>query len=224
MPVYMPRKTEPELMDDPNEANAYAQADFSQENEAFVERLLELVCTDESIAVLDLGTGPGHIPLELLRLRPRWRITAVEMSEPMLDLAREAEKQQGLEGCIGWAEVDATETPFKPRFFHVIFSNSLLHHIHAPDALWTEVKRLAGPGGHLFFRDLARPLNESAARQLVQQYAGDESELLKDAFYRSLLAGFNCDEVRAQLDQAGLSNLHVSMVTDRHLDVWGRMP
>jgi len=45
-------------MDLPHEAKAYAEADFSDVNTAFVDHLLELTGPLEKGLVLDLGTGP----------------------------------------------------------------------------------------------------------------------------------------------------------------------
>jgi len=53
------RQAEPELMDLPEEAEAYARADFSAVNQAFVERVLELAGERVAAIVVDLGTGPG---------------------------------------------------------------------------------------------------------------------------------------------------------------------
>ena len=38
----MPRVLEPELMDDPEQALAYARADFEKENQGFVDRFREI--------------------------------------------------------------------------------------------------------------------------------------------------------------------------------------
>jgi hypothetical protein len=59
------------------------------------------------------------------------------------------------------------------------------------------------------------------ARRVVELYAESESKLLQEEFYRSLLAAFRPDEVRQQLDEAGLPALTVQPVTDRHFDVFG---
>jgi len=66
----MDRQPEPEAMDIPREAEAYALADFAEVNEAFVARLHELAGTRGNLLAADLGTGPGGIPLRLLRVRP----------------------------------------------------------------------------------------------------------------------------------------------------------
>ena len=58
------RIPEPEVMDDVAEAAAYDAMDHTQPNMAFVERLLELGI-DRCENALDLGTGPGDIPIML---------------------------------------------------------------------------------------------------------------------------------------------------------------
>ena len=56
----MERVLEPELMDTLEDATEYDEMDNSAENTAFVERLVELGAHGR---MLDIGTGPGHIPL-----------------------------------------------------------------------------------------------------------------------------------------------------------------
>ena len=61
----MQRSVEPELMDDPLQVQAYAQADFRATDQALVDRLVELF--GESLGdgpgprLVDLGCGPGNL-------------------------------------------------------------------------------------------------------------------------------------------------------------------
>ena len=82
MPEPMPRQPEPELMDLQAEADAYARADFADVNQAFADRLVALAGHLERARAVDLGTGPGDIPVRLARAMPGWHITAVDASEP----------------------------------------------------------------------------------------------------------------------------------------------
>lgn len=215
------RAPEPELMDLPVEALAYAQADFSTVNEAFVERLRELARGLEDATLLDLGTGPGDIALRIARREPTWRITAIDGAPTMLGLARSAASAAGLAGRIRFQLADAKRLPFDNGAFGIVCSNSLLHHVADPGSLWREARRVIKPAGLLFLRDLMRPNSEAAARAIVEWYASSESELLQAEFLRSLLAAYSPQEVRSQLDEAGLGYLEVRSVSDRHLDVWG---
>jgi ubiquinone/menaquinone biosynthesis C-methylase UbiE len=223
MPSTMPRQPEPEIMDILAEAKAYAETDFSDVNQRFVERLVELAGPREKAEALDLGTGPGDIPVRVVRARPKWRVTAVDASGAMLDFARRLVKRAGMEAAIRLVQADAKHTGLRAASFDVIFSNSILHHITDAASLWAEVKRLARRGAVVLFRDLARPASAEAAREIVKKYAGDATELLREEYYRSLLAAYTADEVRAQIEQAGLGALNVAMVSDRHLDVFGKL-
>jgi ubiquinone/menaquinone biosynthesis C-methylase UbiE len=217
------RQSEPELMDDKAEAEAYARADFAEVNEAFVDRLLELAGPRETAAAVDLGTGPADIPIRLLRRRPGWKVKAVDASRPMIDLARRAVERAGFSDSIEIVLADAKDTGLPAGSAEVVFSNSILHHVSDPAAFWVEVRRLAARGALVFLRDLARPPTDGAAGAIVQMHAGCESPMLQEEYYRSLVASYTPREVEAQLADAGLQGLQVEMSTDRHLDVFGRL-
>jgi ubiquinone/menaquinone biosynthesis C-methylase UbiE len=220
----MHRKPEPEYMDDLAEAQAYAGADFAAVNEAFVDRLMALVPAgpDDAIAAVDLGTGPGDIPIRIARRCPAWRITGVDASKPMIAIARQACRQTGAARRLRWRLADAAETHLPEKSFDVVLSNSILHHVGDPAAFWAEARRIAKPGATWLLRDLFRPPDEGRARALVDQYAGNESAILRQEYYRSLLSAYTAEELRCQLDAAGLKSLQVEIVTDRHVDVFGR--
>jgi ubiquinone/menaquinone biosynthesis C-methylase UbiE len=217
----MNRRPEPELMDLPAEAAAYAAADFSVVHAAFVERLLELTSDPTNATAIDLGTGPGDIAIRVARARPRWQITAIDASKAMLGIARA--RASRAEANVQFVSADAKATVLPARSFDVIFSNSLLHHMPDPLPLWREIARLAAPRATIFLRDLMRPTSEVEASRLVELHAGEESELLREEFHRSLLAAFMPQEVAVQLASVGLHQLTVAPSSDRHLDVFGTL-
>src|SRR3989441_11733259 len=96
----MERVLEPELMDDPAQALAYSRADFEKENQGFVDRFAEFYPEFKAGHVLDLGCGPGDIPIRLARTLPECRITGVDGSPPMIALGLEATRVAGLAGRI----------------------------------------------------------------------------------------------------------------------------
>jgi len=220
----MPRQPEPEAMDLAAEAEAYAKADFADVNQAFVERLLALAGHLPKAAAVDLGTGPGDIPVRVALARPGWRVLAVDASAAMLGFARRAAEEAGLAERVELVLGDAKATGLPAAAFDVIFSNSILHHISEVDRFWGELRRLGRVGAIVLLRDLARPPSEAAACRIVDRYASGESALLQEEFYRSLLSSYTVEEVAGQLDRAGLAMLEAAMVTDRHLDVFGRLP
>jgi 2-polyprenyl-3-methyl-5-hydroxy-6-metoxy-1,4-benzoquinol methylase len=215
----MHRQPEPELMDLAHEAEAYAAADFSDVNAAFVDRLLSLAWALGAARCVDLGCGPGDIPIRLAAQRPAWHIDCVDAAEPMIDLARTAVAHAGVRN-VRLHLADAKQTRLAAGY-DVIFSNSLLHHLPDPLPMWREIRRLARPGAIVFVRDLVRPQTYDLAEEMVEQYAGRESPTLQQEFYRSLLSAFTPGEIRAQLEEAGLSELEIRQATDRHVDISG---
>lgn len=220
----MERTPEPELMDEAEQAQAYAQADFEEVNTAFVEGFRQAFpWLGGSPFLLDLGCGPGDIPLRLARAFPGALVQAVDGSQAMIELARETVAGTEEEGRIMLVNstVQNLEPPAMP--FHAVVSNSLLHHMHQPETLWQTIRRVAGEGTAIYIMDLQRPDSTEIAAQIVDHYAADEPETLRSDFYNSLLAAFTPDEVRQQLADAGLKGLDVEVVSDRHLLVQGAL-
>jgi ubiquinone/menaquinone biosynthesis C-methylase UbiE len=213
----MQRIPEPEYMDLPDEADAYAVADFTEVNRAFVEAVVAFAGANRALRAADLGTGPGDIPALVLRHAPAWHITGADASAAMLRIARE----QHPGGGLAWVQCDTKREPFADAAFGLVFSNSILHHVADPVAFWREAARILQPGGGIFLRDLFRPATEADAWGIVNTYSGDESPLLKEEFFRSLCAAYTVGEVREQLAAAGIRGLDVREITDRHLDVCG---
>ncbi|KPV39602.1 methyltransferase type 12 [Thiohalorhabdus denitrificans] len=220
----MERIPEPELMDDPGQARAYAEADFAEVNAGFVEGFQQsFPWLGGSPFVLDLGCGPGDIPLRLARAMPGALVQAVDGSPAMIELAREAVAGTEEEPRVMLVQSGLRELEPPPMPFHAVVSNSLLHHLHHGADLWRTIQRVAGEGTAIYVMDLQRPDSEERAAAIVDQYAADEPEQLRTDFYNSLLAAFTPEEVGDQLRAAGLEGLEVETVSDRHLLVTGTL-
>lgn len=218
----MKRVPEPELMDEPEQALAYGRADFEEPHSYFIRLLKEHYNLPHDInAVLDMGCGTGDITFRVGRAFSDSVIDAIDGSAAMLFQANEElTKKSEFQGRIQFIHGKIQE--FAPdKFYGLIVSNSLLHHIPDPADFWSAVKRLSAPGTRVFIMDLIRPGTAGEARRLVETYSPDEPEILKRDFYNSLLAAFEIGEVKRQLEEAGLGEFEVTRVSDRHMIVYG---
>ena len=218
----MERVLEKELMDDDEQALAYARADFAQENQTFVERFRDAFPEFVEGHLLDLGCGPADIPIRLTRTYPRCRVTAVDGSPAMLRLAGEAVRASDVSDRIVLRHARVQGLSLDEPADGVI-SNSLLHHLPNPLQFWDGVRRLVKPGGVVLVMDLLRPESPDDARALVDRYADGAPAILRRDFYNSLLAAFTDDEVASQLAEMNLSRLLIEVLDDRHWIVAGRM-
>jgi len=212
------RQLEKELMDEPQDARAYASAKFPEVMQSVLDRLFQLVGDRQDVRMVDLGTGPASIPIAVAKAKPTWHITGVEAAPAMAKIAQIATKMSGTHNQVKVHVADAKATGLPASSFDIVFCNNMLHHMPEAGPLWDEIKRLAAPDAIVFVRDLIRPPSEDAAKQQVQKYVGQPNE--KD-HYLSLLAAFEIDEVRAQLRAAGLENLTVEPISEDYFDVHG---
>jgi 2-polyprenyl-3-methyl-5-hydroxy-6-metoxy-1,4-benzoquinol methylase len=216
----MKRTLEPELMDDSEQALAYARADFEKENQGFVDRFREYFPEFIEGHILDLGCGPGDIPVRFARALPLCRITGVDASEPMIGLAGVAVKQAGLVDRIAF-RCERFQAVSLGEPADAAVSNSLLHHVPNPLQLWYRLRQVVKSGSPVLVMDLLRPDSPEEAQAIVDRYAAQEPEILRRDFYRSLLASFTEDEVAAQLAEMNMSRLMIDVVDDRHWVVSG---
>jgi len=219
----MERVPEPELMDEPEQARAYASADFSEPHNAFVARFRRCFPAFSDGPVLDLGCGPADVTLRFARAYPAAQIVGMDGAPAMLALGREAVAMAGLTDRIRLARVRLPTTDFPRSRFDAVISNSLLHHLADPMVLWDAVLTTAAPGAAVFVMDLLRPRSPEAVAQLLALHASDAPEVLRRDFCHSLAAAFRPDEIRLQLLAAGLSDFAVEIASDRHLIVYGRV-
>ena len=140
---------------------------------------------DEADQALDLGCGPADIPIRFARRYPRARIDALDGTQAMLDLAEKAIEADGLAQriCLHCQYLPATRLD---KTYDAVLSNSLLHHLNAPQDLWSTILDSAKPGATVLIMDLLRTESPGQVDALVAQYASDAPEVLRRDFEASL--------------------------------------
>ena len=173
--------------------------------------------------ILDIGCGPGDVMLRLAAARPSARITAIDGSSAMLELARQAVHSAGQQQRVTLLQGYVPGLPLEERSFDAVLSKDLLHHLPDPMVLWSEARRLGRRGAAIYVMDLMRPESREAAHNVVETVARDELPILKADFYASLCAAFTLEEAKAQVKQSRLP-LEVTQVSDRHMVIKGVLP
>ncbi len=93
------------------------------------EELVHVVCNEiksDACSVLDIGTGSGCIAISIKKLKPHCSITAVDVSDEALDIARQNCKQLLAKDSISFKKADVLNPDFGLLFqskFDVILSN-----------------------------------------------------------------------------------------------------
>ena len=222
----MLRIPEPEVMNDPLQVDAYAAADFSSTDQTVVERVAMLLQASaasfpDQARLLDLGCGPGNITALLAQRWPHCSVLGLDAADRMIAVADERRRAAGVSSerlSYGKAPLPLRQAG-QPA--DLIVSNSLLHHLHDPQQLWSSLIPLASARCLVLHRDLRRPNSEASIDRLCHRHVADAPSVLQRDYRASLHAAFTVEEVRAQLLHAGLGHLQVEAVEDRYLEISG---
>jgi SAM-dependent methyltransferase len=104
------------------------------------------------LSVLDVGSGPGTITVDLAELVAPGRVTAVETSEATLDLTRAEATRRGcttIDFLVG--DIHALNLP--DDSFDVVHAHQVLQHVADPTTALREMIRVCRPGGVVAARD-----------------------------------------------------------------------
>jgi ubiquinone/menaquinone biosynthesis C-methylase UbiE len=102
----------------------------------------------QDAAVLDIGTGPGVLLVELARLRPDLRLTGIDLSADMVSAAKRNLADRGVVQVA-----DVTDLPFADGSFDLVVSSLSLHHWDDPEAAASQLARVLRDGGSVRIYD-----------------------------------------------------------------------
>lgn len=212
----MERVLEPEVMDTVEEADSYEAMDHSEPNQAFLGRLVELGAHGR---MLDIGTGPGHLPVLVCEHFADAEVVGIDLARKMLVHAEKRRVGSAVAGRIELKVMDAKDLAFEDASFDAVFSNTILHHIPAPIPFLKGAWRVLKPGGALLIRDLFRPESPERVAELVALHTGEEALFAQELFRASLCAAFTPGELEELAREAGMVEAEVAVDTDRHMSL-----
>ena len=212
----MKRVPEPDLMEQKEQAYAYANADFSDSNGLFLEKLFEFCSITDETKILDVGCGDGEIPIEIYK-KTKSKITVLDGSSAMLD---EFSKKMSVNNVddIKIIQRRYEDTHLSEKSFDILISNSVLHHVKSPKKFWEKSFNLVRQQGQIVLMDLFRPSSEHELLTILDKYGGNNPVLLND-FENSLRAAYTPYEVEGQLSSFPSISSSVKAISDRHFFV-----
>jgi len=103
--------------------------------------------------VLDIGCGPGLFLREIAERRPDLRLTGIDLSPSMIEVARRVLAESVAKTSVRLDNGDAGAMPYADASFDLIVSTISMHHWQEPERVVAEAFRVLGPGGGLWVYD-----------------------------------------------------------------------
>ena len=153
------------------------------QRERWKKQFERLFPSNKNLKVLDLGTGPGFFTIILEELGYT-TITGIDVSEKMLEVARENIKTYGKKNSsIQLIQMDAQKLEFNSESFDIIVSRNLTWNLEKPQQAYSEWLRVLKPNGALFIFDAnwyAFLQNDSLAKEFEAKRQQAIKEKLED--------------------------------------------
>jgi arsenite methyltransferase len=146
--------------------------------------------------VLDLGSGGGiDVLLSARRVSPGGRVYGLDMTDEMLELARENKRKAGVENAE-FLKGEIEDVPLPDDHVDVVISNCVINLSTAKERVIDEAFRVLKPGGRFAVSDMVflgdkEKLSAEVVRS-VELWSGCVSGALERSRYEALLqeAGF----------------------------------
>lgn len=121
-------------------------------------------------AILDIGTGPGRLPVEIARQVDNARLVGIDLSGDMIKMARKHAEKARLSDRITFEVASAYNTGCKDSSIDLIVSTGMVHHLKEPIRAFNEMYRILKPGGQAWIfdgrKDATRAEFEETVRRL----------------------------------------------------------
>ncbi len=168
--------------------------------------------------VLDLGSGGGiDVLLSARRVGPTGKAYGLDMTDDMLALGRENQKQSGLEN-VEFLKGEIENIPLPDNAVDVVISNCVINLSTNKDRVLREAFRVLKPGGRFAVSDVVvRGAVPEQVRRSMLLWVGCIAGALQESEYRDKLnaAGFtgislepvrtyNIEDARQFLTEAGI--------------------
>ncbi len=160
--------------------------------------------------VLDVGTGPGFVAIEVARLLQGrdCRVVGLDLSPAMLAVAEENARRAGLQDTLSWQEGDAKAMPFGDGEFDLVVSSGSLHHWEDPRVVLDEIARVLREGGGYVVRDSKR-LEAGRPHLLAWAIGMTVPPDFRRHYWGSIRSSYTAAELRAILERSRLSGWRI---------------
>ena len=115
--------------------------------------IINSIKLDGSETILDIACGTGELERLIISSHPKQKISGIDISRRMLDVARR--KTEAYQN-VNYIQAQASKLPFRDNSFDIIVSANSFHYFLNPEAALAEMRRVAKQDGRVIIMDWCR--------------------------------------------------------------------
>lgn len=140
----------------------------------------EIVSIFKRGTILDLGTGPGYLPVEIAKRAPEAKIIGIDLSRKLIRMAQASAVKAGLSEQLSFEFGNSSKLRFADDSFEMVISTGMLHSLKEPVKVIKEIYRVLKKGGQAWIYDPARVASD------VDRQRWKASLTFRERFYLKL--------------------------------------
>jgi ubiquinone/menaquinone biosynthesis C-methylase UbiE len=137
-------------------ASAYVKATAMVVESYYRPVAQEVVANLDEGTILDLGTGPGYLPVEIAKRSSLINVIGVDLSRKLIEMARSNAAKAGLTDRLTFQAGNAGRLDFADSSFDMVISTGMLHSLKEPVNVMQEIYRVLKPDREAWIFDPAK--------------------------------------------------------------------
>jgi len=166
--------------------------------------------------ILEVGPGPGFLAIEMALLSPELQVTGLDLSETMIETARNNVKEYSVSERIEFKKGDASKMPFEDSVFDFVISSGSLHHWKEPIKVFNEIHRVLKEGRKALVSD---PRKDTPKEQIEAWAKNIDSKFMRWGLRKSFKEGYTAQEIENLIKDTKFTDFKIN-IEDIGLEIW----
>jgi ubiquinone/menaquinone biosynthesis C-methylase UbiE len=118
--------------------------------------------------ILDIGTGPGRLPIEIAKQVKNVKVFGIDMSEDMVRIAKKNADRAEVSDRVEFRVRTAYKTGFENNSIDLVVSTGTIHHLSQPLVAFNEIYRILKRGGEAWLFDGRKDVTRAEFEETVR--------------------------------------------------------
>jgi ubiquinone/menaquinone biosynthesis C-methylase UbiE len=193
-------------------ASAYEKATRLAIDSYYRRVAVEIAAHFNAGILLDLGTGPGYLPIEIVKRAPQAEIVGIDLSRRLIRMAQANALRADVSDKIRFMTGNSAGLQFEDEAFDMAISTGMLHSLRDPVKVLREIYRVIKKGGEAWIYDPAQVASHVDHNQWKASLTWRERFFLQ--LFRSLglhrpIEPYRKDQVIPFIEAAGIDKYSI---------------
>lgn len=124
--------------------------------------------------IIDVGTGPGRLPIEIAKQVENAKVFGIDLSQDMIKIAKRNADREGVGDRVKFKVGSAYDTGFENNSIDLVVSTETMHHLSKPLNAFNEMYKILKRGGEVWLFDGRKDVTRAEFEETVRRLGIEE--------------------------------------------------